>query len=290
MSHFAVLVVGEVEHNLAPFHEFECTGTDNEFVQDVDQTEEARADYESHKDDPKYPTFADFIERWYGLPAVAFGEQPDLTSAEKHKYGYAQLDEAGEIVKVIKRTNPNKKWDWYVEGGRWSGLLLTKDGKRVDSAKKGEIDFDTMRKEADDKRRAEYKDSGYNPSMTWRPWSDVFKDDTFANIEAKREFYHSQPDMAAVKANYRAAGHDDFMFEYDDFLGRTADEYVDAMSSRGINTYALVKDRQWHACGEMGWFGMSRDDIDQKSWADQQLEVIRGLPDEATLTVVDCHI
>lgn len=43
MSHFAVLVVGEVEHNLAPFHEFECTGTDNEFVQDVDQTEEARA-------------------------------------------------------------------------------------------------------------------------------------------------------------------------------------------------------------------------------------------------------
>ena len=169
MSHFAVLVVGEVEHNLAPFHEFECTGTDNEFVQDVDQTEEARADYESHKDDPEYPTFADFIERWYGLPAVAFGEQPDLTSAEKHKYGYAQLDEAGEIVKVIKRTNPNKKWNWYGEGGRWSGLLLTKDGKRVDSAQKGEIDFDTMRKEADDKRRAEYKDSGYNPSMTWRP-------------------------------------------------------------------------------------------------------------------------
>ena len=27
-----------------------------------------------------------------------------------------------------------------------------------------------------------------------------------------------------------------------------------------------------------------------KALADQQLEVIRGLPDEATLTVVDCHI
>ena len=34
MSHYSVLVIGEnVEEQLAPFHEFECTGDDNEYVQ-----------------------------------------------------------------------------------------------------------------------------------------------------------------------------------------------------------------------------------------------------------------
>ena len=47
MSHFTVLVVGgDPEKQLAPFHEFECTGDDNEFIQEVDQTEEALAAYE----------------------------------------------------------------------------------------------------------------------------------------------------------------------------------------------------------------------------------------------------
>lgn len=47
MSHFTVLVIGpDVEAQLQPFHEFECTGTDDEYVKDVDKTEEARAEYE----------------------------------------------------------------------------------------------------------------------------------------------------------------------------------------------------------------------------------------------------
>ena len=52
MSHFTVLVVtnekptGEVlEKALAPFHEFECTGVDNEYVQDIDVTEKLRKEY-----------------------------------------------------------------------------------------------------------------------------------------------------------------------------------------------------------------------------------------------------
>lgn len=49
MSHFTVLVVGkDHEKALAPFHEFECTGEDDEFVQDIDETEEDRQEYESH--------------------------------------------------------------------------------------------------------------------------------------------------------------------------------------------------------------------------------------------------
>lgn len=46
MSHFSVLVVGDnVEVQLAPYHEFECTGRDDQYVQEIDETEEARAEY-----------------------------------------------------------------------------------------------------------------------------------------------------------------------------------------------------------------------------------------------------
>jgi len=50
MSHFSVLVIGSsVEEQLAPYHEFECTGKDDEFVREVDVTEEARAEYAAHE-------------------------------------------------------------------------------------------------------------------------------------------------------------------------------------------------------------------------------------------------
>ena len=49
MSHFTVLVIGEnPEKQLAPYHEYECTDRADEYVQDVDITEESRKDYESH--------------------------------------------------------------------------------------------------------------------------------------------------------------------------------------------------------------------------------------------------
>lgn len=48
MSHFAVLVIGDnVEGQLAPYHEFECTGRDDQYIQDIDQTEEALAQFNS---------------------------------------------------------------------------------------------------------------------------------------------------------------------------------------------------------------------------------------------------
>jgi hypothetical protein len=49
MSHFTALVVGDkVEEQLAPYHEFECTGHNDEYVQEIDKTEEAREQYEKH--------------------------------------------------------------------------------------------------------------------------------------------------------------------------------------------------------------------------------------------------
>lgn len=37
--------------------------------------------------------------------------------------------------------NPDSKWDWYCEGGRWSGTLRTKDNEKVDTCLVSELDL-----------------------------------------------------------------------------------------------------------------------------------------------------
>lgn len=148
MSHFSVLVIGEnVEAQLAPFHEFECTGVDDQHVQTVDVTEEARKEYDSGT--CREP-FAEWAAGWYGSELLDEGTEPDLAGA--HKYGYIVVrrqtkpetvslgrftnlddDEAAavgaaelrsvEVVAIFDRTNP---WDWWVIGGRWNNFLRLK--------------------------------------------------------------------------------------------------------------------------------------------------------------------
>ena len=194
MSHFSVLVVTTEEPTgdvlsrvLMPWHEFECTGLDNEFVQSIDQTAEKRAEYEAETKtrlrgpdgelvspyegrfyrDPteeeakaigplggsgwsdsfsyssrdwgdgggyrpkvkfvpegftevevparEIQSFRDWVEEDTGRPVVPFAETPNK---EEHKFGCILLTADGDVYKVIDRTNPNKKWDWWVRQGR----------------------------------------------------------------------------------------------------------------------------------------------------------------------------
>ena len=73
MSHFVVVVIGE-DHDaqLAPYHEFECTGRVDKYVQSIDQIDEARKEYQSGarkmvilSDGEKVPAYDD---RFYRVP------------------------------------------------------------------------------------------------------------------------------------------------------------------------------------------------------------------------------
>lgn len=122
MSHFTVLVIGDdVDEQLAPFHEFECTGIDDEYVQNIDKTTEIKDEY-TGADHERYPNFREYVKDYYGHEELASGETP----SGKHMYGYTEIDNDGDVVKVIERTNPNAKWDWYQIGGRWAGAFRLK--------------------------------------------------------------------------------------------------------------------------------------------------------------------
>lgn len=374
MSHFTVLVVGEdVEKQLAPFHEFECDGVDDEYVQDIDETEESRADYEKwtnskYKDpegvlhDPyqdkfyrdftaeeiqevgsfklmgtggngkiswtskdwgdgrgyrakvrfvpdgwekvQVPTkdsrtFAEFIEDWNGRKPVRSEGEIDL--AGDHKYGYVLVDEAGEVIKSIKRTNPRKEWDWYSIGGRWTGFFKLKPGTDgvvgrpgvfggpaepgyADSVLKRDVDFDGMRREFVEKRLAIYR--RFHSIVAGRPvpiWSKI------------RE-KHS-PDIDAARAEYQACSvaQDlnkcrDFVFEENEEFDMPEDEFIRRASNAAIATFAVLKDGVWSERGSMGWWGCVSGEKDKQEWHAEYAKLLDGLPDDTRLTLVDCHI
>lgn len=147
MSHFTVLVVTESEPSqddlaavLQPFHEFECTGIDDEFVQSVSVTDEEMGGWQRHKD--AYPEAEKYIADFCGYSLLRGDSDPDLGG--DHKYGFARVA-GGVVTEVVRRTNPNNKWDWWVVGGRWSGLLPTHTGGGTNSAQVADIDLDALK-------------------------------------------------------------------------------------------------------------------------------------------------
>lgn len=70
MSHFSVLVIGDdIEKQLAPYHEFECTGIDDEYVQEIDITDQLRAEFAekmvSRYRDPEGNLFDHWEDRFF---------------------------------------------------------------------------------------------------------------------------------------------------------------------------------------------------------------------------------
>lgn len=307
MSHFTVLVIGEnVEQQLQPYHEFECTGTNDEFVQDVDVTDEmleAIAKGESIEDALSY----------YGLENKIVGDVSEVKTGAgtdddaPHKYGYAIVKD-GKLVKAVNRTNPNKKWDWYQVGGRWSGFLKLKAGASgelgskglmgscsndgpgyADQCSLGDIDLEGMRNDAGsgagekwDKAHAALSDAG--APTEWNTWEKCRDELHKGDIEAARAAYHDQPSVKAIKKAF-----DDFFVSPDQYMV-TREQYVQQARDRAISTYAVLKDGRWIAKGEMGWFGMSDDKETQGDWNRKVNDLLGSLPPETLITVVDCHI
>lgn len=316
MSHFLVMVIGDdPETQLAPFHEFECTGQDDQYVQDIDETEGSKEDYEkllktrqerkekavvagSAEEEEEEMTYLYYVTEYCGRTLVPFGESPDLE--KKHKYGYALVDEQGNVTKVVNRTNPNAKWDWYSLGGRYSGRLAVKEGAEgkegepgvfdnqtgIDQARKGDIDFESMREEErQDACDAYDRFARATKGHPWpESWKNVLERYGVERIDEARAFYRNQPMVKAMNETR------EFTLSSPDDYGQDRDQYVKKrVESRGV-PFAFIKDGQWHERGEMGWWAVVTNEMDKKTWVGEFWKMFNALPDDTLISMYDCHI
>lgn len=285
MSHFTVMVIGDPEEVLAPYHEYECTGDDNQYIQDIDITKSFEREVECSPG----KTPLQVLEDSYGYPAVA-EDQPNLDI--KPKWGYAIVDADGNVKKVIQRTNPNSKWDWWTVGGRWDRGLTTHDGEKCNSALKKDIDLEAMLNSGLDKMLDTYdqlhpivEEHGF---VTFEQAKEKFPDD----IDQARKFYHNGTAKALMTAKLEEMNPGDrwvsFAFPFER-MALDREEFI--KETRASNfTFAFADSNGWAENGGMGWFGMVTNEKESADWAEEWMKRWDQADDNDVVSIVDCHI
>lgn len=255
MSHFTCLVISstafqkDLEQILLPFHEYECTGIE-EYTQELDETDDVMARWEEYEDKDEYDnSVGKFAEEYYGY----------------------RINDEGRFV---RKTNPNAKWDWWVIGGRWKGLLRAKEGALTGSGQSGtggshydhdgidqvqikNLDIDKMEQVSKEHKKA-----------NWESYeAKIASDEIKADDKVMRELIHGLPPKEECP---------------------TLEEYL--AQPYTFSTYALVKDGKWYERGQMGWWGMASNEDTPEEWDKKFTELVKDLDPESWITVVDCHI
>lgn len=234
----------------------------------------------------KYVTFEAFCEEYHG------------SSMHDGRYGYWH--------------NPNAKWDWWQLGGRWAGFLMVKKGSntagrgsqtllarddmyegdplRADCARLGDIDWDGMFKAAVD--RAGKRWDAEMAEIAKRDKSEAEWRVQFSEMDAeimsrfKRMCEHYR--LSETWESYRLWSLNP-LFSDVNFLD-TKDRASHVAKVSVPSTFAFLKDGQWGERGEMGWFGLVRDEKDCGAWEKEFEQMLETLPEDTMIWIVDCHI
>lgn len=280
------MVIGEnPEEQLAPYQENNMGDCPEEYLAFNDVTDDVTREWEDQDQETK--------EKYKDLDTYAT-EYNGYKKNDEGRYGYWE--------------NPNAKWDWYQLGGRWSGFFKMKPGSEgvvgsaglfsapaeagyADSALKKEIDFASMMEEASKKAGEKWDlikklTEGLEPAKSW----EHVRDEMFpGQIDKARTYYHDQPAMKAVSNWSSENGHSIFGLDLEDF-DCTREEYCLDAARGSFVPYAVIKDGKWHQKGEMGWFGISNNEVSESKWTAQVAQMIDELPEDTMLSIYDCHI
>ena len=274
MSHFPVAVftlngINDIDDLLAPYDERivvepyvrytkeQLIKKEREFFQFVYDTSYTlwRANTQKYEASARNPEHIKFLET---LPDLLKQTDEQFYQNAIEDYGADSIDPDGG---VLSQYNPKSKWDWYITGGRWIGMLILKPGckgergepglqcrasENYDSALVADVDFEKM-------RLLNLSDlQPYDSAMASGMFTDAYNRTRFP----------------------------------------TEEEYIARATS--FYTYAVITPNgEWHAPGEMGWWAVSSETPDEER--DWQLNYHERFIKPAIekgwhITIVDCHI
>lgn len=295
MSHFSVMVIGDnIERQLEPYDE-------NKDVY-IDMTEALE---EELKELIKYTIWADGKRPYYGIEAVGktvtFKNMPDepnkiiYEDTKKEVFGtiqalaeYKGYELNEEDGKWYRRYNPNSKWDWYSIGGRWSDMLIhvenPKYPEKIIQGEPGAFGYP-------DNRPQNSCDAAAFCDIDWEAMAEYDRNKAVARHE---RFLEQNPKLKEgmnrdeINAVLDGEPIQDGMYLWSYDRIPTKKEVEDEAYS--LTTYAIVKDGIWYEKGKMGWFGISTDEKSCAEWSEIYEKLIDGIPEDTTITIIDCHI
>jgi L-rhamnose mutarotase len=249
--HFSVLVVGEnFEDQLEPFCELECT-MDQQQIMD-DPRSEFTSEYTTEELEKDFLDVKNEHPEYYYETLEEFAED---------YHGISKLE--GEEI-WGRYTNPRSQWDWYSVGGRYTGKFKIKENpKYPDDIVIGSPGLMTKPPE--------------NGNVDSIRLCDIDFDGMKKDSIKKHENFWDEFQKEIASGNNTA------YYLYDVDPNDTKETYVEKHSRFSI--FAYIKDGEWF---EKGWD--SSNDEKNSDWKDEVNNLIKSLPEDALLTIVDCHV
>lgn len=311
MSHFLVVVIGKdpesVDDQLAPFAEQDF---DLQYGEFMDREDEFRETYSTGE--------VCAVKGETGGYRISY-EKEDTPGVERIKYTemfesfevfMAHIYSMDETDKVNGRygvwVNPNAKWDWYQEGGRWDGFFksihntecnkpvgllqrlagYTRPTGRVNQLQVKELDIEGMQQEAIVAANAEYDEIEKilrgRELPSWKTYAEQYPDD----LKEARNQYHNDPRVKDL-AKIGVYSFTDIAEEY----GPNREAYIERVKKNVLVPAAILKDGVWHEPSKMGWFGITLNEtMSPQQWHDYVWDIYKSLDQNDYLTAVDCHI
>ena len=283
MSHFVVVVAGDVESQLAPYDEELQVAP---YWQVEVETPATHWAYRSMLDEglvTDSPTLEEYL-------AALRTKYPDA---------HGPLRIADGKIEEQSTYNPKSRWDWYAIGGRWDGYFTRRsiDGaprSEVNVIAAGEIgwahEHERLALKAEDEFRtldAALRDV----DLDYKSWGEMltFMGCPEAPTDAAREAYWAQPAIAAARQALPT-----LIWDLEKPInaykqGRTA--FIQNEKRRAFIPRAFVIDGEWHERAKMGWFGLDvTEPMSDEDWHNHVHERLYSVKPETILTAVDCHI
>jgi len=121
--------------------------------------------------------------------------------------------------------------------------------------------------------------STYNPNAQWDWWAIGGRWGGYWTVRDASTKALTEPSAFGMNADAADPARAD--------VARVADIESEALNP----TFAFIDlDGTWHEKGQMGWWGMTRDEKDDDEWATRYLKWFSELPRQTWLVCVDCHI
>lgn len=290
MINFQLLIIGDnIEEQLKPYlPEKPQISTEinlyldkyhNEFIDMIEVFKNGKITYHHPHDNMFYKTENEYTYPLNSIKRIGNPIEFYPRFEDYLKVYHNIIKENNTYYKYVE--NENKKFDWFVIGGRWSDFFTLNNGEQTNSAKLMDININLTFEKAIEEANYDYDEvESVLRGRKFPSWNKIYnkyqylKDGNKIFAEATKEYESYQVVKDFREEFYHI--NNDF---YDEF-GNSREEYIEKCKFETMLPTAFIKDGKWYQ-----YTGETKD----KEWHEKYWNMINSLHPATTLTIIHCN-